>query len=220
MRVIVVGNGKVVYFLSRNFLSKGHQVVVISRDPAECRWLARHLRATVLCGDGSRAAMLSDAGADDAEAVLAATPHDEDNLVICQTAQLRFNVPMTLAVVSNPENETIFPQLGVQRVVSLTRIVSNLIEESTGVEEITSLMTVGGGAVHLTEMVLDESSPALEKPLAEVRLAKDCLVACVVRDGRAVIPHGGTTLAAGDRIVLVTLPESHGPAVKALTGER
>lgn len=219
MKVIIVGSGKVVYFLSQNFLSKGHQVVVISRDPAECRWLARHLRATVLCGDGSRAAMLGDAGADEAEAVLAATPNDQDNLVICQTAQLRFHVPMILAVVSNPENETIFPQLGVKRVVSLTRILSNLIEESTGAEEIISLMTVGEGAVHISEMVLDESSPALGKPLADVALAKDSLIACIVRDGRAVIPHGGTTLAAGDRVVLVTLPESHGPAVKALTGE-
>ena len=219
MNVLVVGGGRLAYYLSRNLLSKGHSVSIVNRDPVECRWLARRLRATVIHGDGSFPRILDEAGAHDADAVLAATPSDEDNLIICQVAERRFSVPRTLAVVSDPDNEQVFPQLGISNVVSITRIVSGLIEEQTGVEEITNLIAVGQGRVNITELTLAEDCPVLDRPLAEIPLPADSLVGCILRDEEAIVPHGGTTLAAGDRVVLITVPATHGIAVKVLTGE-
>lgn len=219
MKTIVVGGGKVAYFLARTFLSKGHSVVSISPDAAECKQLARRLKATIVHGDGSDPKILEEAGADDADAVLAITPRDEDNLVVCQIAERRFRVPMTLAVVSDPDNETVFPLLGVKNVVSITRIVTSLIEERTEVDEIANLVAIAGGKVHVTELELTGDCPVLGQPLSQVDLPDDSLIACVIRDDRVVVPHGATTLARGDRVLLVATPESHGAAVKTLTGE-
>ena len=219
MNIIVVGGGRVVYFLSRSFLSKGHSVTVVNRDAEECQWLARRLKATVIHGDGSFPRILDDAGVDEADAVLAMTPRDEDNLIICQIADRRFGVPRTVAVVSDPDNERVFPQLGVKNVVSITRILSTLIEEQAGVEEITNLLALGEGRVNITEMELTGECPVLGRPLSEVPLPNNALIGSVLRGNEVIVPHGGTTLAAGDRVVLITVPETHGKAVKTLTGE-
>jgi trk system potassium uptake protein TrkA len=219
MNVIVVGGGRVTYFLSRSFLSKGHNVSIVNRDAEECQWLARQLKATVIHGDGSFPRILDDAGIDDADAVLAITPRDEDNLVICQIAEKRFGVPRTVAVVSDPDNEEVFPQLGVKNVVSITRILSTLIEEQTGVEEITSLLSLGEGRVNITELEIDENCPVLGQPLAMIRLPDDSLIGSILRGKDVLVPHGQTTLAAGDRVVLITVPQTHGRAIKTLTGE-
>jgi trk system potassium uptake protein TrkA len=219
MKILVVGGAKTVYFLARAFLSKGHEVVVVNRDEGECRWLARRLNATIVRGDGSDPAILEDAGALGCDAVLAVTPNDHDNFVICRLADRHFQVPMTLAVVSDPDNEQVFSQLGVKSVVSVTRLVTTLIEERAGFEEVMSFTSVGEGRVNITEIVLTEDSPFAGMTLREAPLPADSLIACVVRGGEAIIPHGDTRVSVGDRVVLVTLPGSHGPAVKAITGE-
>lgn len=219
MKVILVGTGKQLYFMAREFVSKGHSVVVVCRDAADAQWIVRRLKATVLRGDGSIPSVLEDAGAREAEVVVAATPRDSDNLVICQIAERSFGVPTTLALVSDPDLQKVFPQLGVKNVASLTDMVSRLIEPRTAAEEISNLTIMGEGAVNVNELVLPDVCPAIGKPLAAAGLPRDTLVASVVRGPTAIIPHGDTVLAAGDRIVLVTLPASYGQAVKYLTGE-
>jgi trk system potassium uptake protein TrkA len=219
MKIILVGGGRVIYFLSRRFLSKQHAVIVINRDPEECRWMARQLNVTVVHGDGSFPRVLEEAGAHDADAVLALTSSDSDNLVICQIAEKHFQVPATLAIVSDPDHEEIFPKLGIKNVISITRIVSTLIGERTEVEEITNLVSMGEGKVNIIELHLADDCPVLGQSLVDIPMPESSLIACVLRGDQTIVPRGATTLMAGDRVVLITAPESHEAAVKTLTGE-
>lgn len=219
MKTIIVGTGKQLYFIAREFISKGHSVVVVCRDPDDAQWIVRRLKAIVIQGDGSIPSVLEEAGARETEIVIAATPRDPDNLVICQIAERYFGVPITLALVSDPDNQEVFPKLGVKNVVSLTQTVSQLTEHRTAAEEIRNLAIMGEGTVNVTELALPKDSPVIGKPLAFAGLPCDTLVASILRGATAIIPRGDTVLAAGDRIVLVTLPSSYGQAVKYLTGE-
>ena len=219
MKAVIVGAGKQLYFLAREFISKGHSVAVVCGDAHDAQWIVRRLKATVLHGDGSIPSVLEDAGVQEAEVVIAATPRDPDNLVICQIAERRFGVPTTLALVNDPDNQEVFAKLGVKNVVSLTDLVSRVIEHRTEAEEIRNLTIFAEGSINVTELVLPEDCPAAGKPLSAAGLPRDTLVVGVVRGSMAIIPRGDTVLAAGDRIVLVTLPASYGPAVKYLTGE-
>jgi len=219
MKAIIVGAGKHLYFLAREFVSKGHSVVVVCNEPRDAQWIVRRLKVTVLHGDGSIPSVLEDAGAREAEVVIATTARDPDNLMICQIAERCFGVPTTLALVADPDNQEVFPRLGVKNVASLTQLISKLVEPRTSSEEISDLAIMGGGSVNVTELVLPKESPAVGKPLAGVGLPRDALVASVVRGEAAMIPRGDTVLEAGDRVVLVTLPSSHGRVVKYMTGE-
>lgn len=218
MNTLIIGGGKVVYFLAKAFLSKGYGVTIINRKKDECSRLARQLKATVVFGNATDPQVLKEAKVSLMDAVLAVTPNDEDNLVICQLAKLNFSVDKTLALVNDPDNEQVFQQLGVTTAFSTTRMISSLIEQRAGFEEIVGLFSVAKGKVNVTEVALTEDSPVLGKSLVEIHLPADCLIACIVRNDEPLIPRGATTLAAGDRLVLITLPENHGPVLKLLTG--
>lgn len=219
MKVIIVGGGKTLFFLCRNFTAKGYQVVIINRDKDECVQLSRRLSAMVVCGDGSDAGILKEAGAMGADAILAITPNDQDNLVICQLASLKFGVPRAIALANDPDNTEIFEKLGVSA-FSTTQIVGSLIEQRASLEQILNLLPVGEGRVNVTEIVLEADSPVVGKLLKDIDLPENALIAVVIRDNHPIVPRGGNDLQAGDRVVLITLPENHGPVLKALTGER
>ncbi len=219
MHTVIVGGGKLVYFLCRSFLAKGYQVTIVNRSAAECTWLARQLKATIVLGDGSDPRILQEAGAVTADAVLAATPNDEDNLVICQLASLRFGVPRTLALVNDPDNEATFQKLGVTSAFSTTHLVSSLIEQRAGFEEITAMTSVAEGKVNVTEVLVKPTSPVVGRALAEIQLPDNSLIGCVLRNSEAIVPRGSTTLKPLDRLVVITLPENHGQVLRALTGD-
>jgi trk system potassium uptake protein TrkA len=219
MKVLIVGGGKALYFLCRSFLSKGHEVVVIDKDREECVRLARQLPVTVVHGDGSDVRILEEAGAMGTDAVLAITPNDQDNLVACQLATQEFGVPRSVALANDPDNVEAFEKLGVSS-FSTTRIVGSLIEQRASLDQITNLLPVGEGRVNVTEIVLDGDSPVAGKLLRDIVLPENALIAVVIREGKAIVPRGANDLLAGDRVVLITLPENHGPVLRAFTGER
>jgi len=219
MKVIIVGGGKTLYFLSKSFTDKGYEVVVVNRDHEECVQMARQLKALVVEGDGSDPQILRDAGALGADAVLAITPNDQDNLVICQIAALQCGVPRILAKANDPDNAEVFQQLGISA-FSTTQIIGNLIQERAAMEEVMNLLPVGEGRVNVTEILLTPESPVAGKYLKNILLPDNALVAVVIRNGQAIVPRGDNQLLQGDRVILITLPENHGTVLKSFTGEQ
>lgn len=219
MKIIIVGGGKVVYFLAKVFASKGHHPVIVNNSREECQWLSRQLKTLVLCGDGSRLHMLEEAGAREATAVLAVTPRDQDNLVICQLASRMFGVPRTLALVNDPENREVFQNLGVGVSFSTTHIMASLIEQQAGMEEIVNLLPVAQGKVIVTEVMLHQGLPAVGRSLEELKMPNGSLIGAAIRDDSVLVPRGSDRLEAGDRLVMICTPESYGPALRCLMGE-
>jgi len=218
MKVIIAGGGKTLYFLCRNFAAKGYEVVLVNRDREECLQLSRMLTAMVICGDGSDPEVLKDAGAMGADAILAITQKDQDNLVICQLAKLRFGVPRVMALVNDPDNVEIFKKLDVPA-FSTTHIVSSLIEQQASFEQITNSLPVGEGKVNVTELLLEKDSPVAGKLLKDIALPDNSLMAVIIRNDKAMIPRGGNRILSGDRLVLITLPENHGHVLRMIIGE-
>jgi len=108
MYILIVGAGKVGYFLAKQLVRGGHTVSIVDKDKGVCEELARELEALVIHGDGCDPRILEDAGIERAEVLAAVTGEDEDNLIICQLAKERFNVQRTVGRVNNPDNEYTF----------------------------------------------------------------------------------------------------------------
>ena len=128
MYAIIIGGGKVGYFLSRDLLDRGDEVTLVEKDQTRAEWLESQLGSIVMRGDGDEMAFLSTTGIERADAVLAVTGDDEDNLVALQLAKKHFNVPLTIARVNNPANVDIFKALGIDEAVSATEILRNALE--------------------------------------------------------------------------------------------
>ncbi len=218
MRVILIGEAKLAYFLGRQFASKGYQLTIITPSSDDATVLSRKLKATVLIGDGSDPALLEAANAYQAKVLLALTPQDQDNLVACQFAQRRYGVPRTIALVNDPDNREVFEKLGVNLAFSATEVLGSMIEQQAGYESIKTLMPVADGDVCVSELALKDSSPSVGQAVQDLALT-GALLSCVIREGRAFVPQDDTTLRAGDRVVLVSETPQVGPALRTIMGE-
>jgi len=126
--LIVIGGGKVGYYLSRDLIERGEEVTLVEKDGARAEWLESQLGSIVMRGDGDELGFLATTGIDRADAVMAVTGDDEDNLVALQLAKKHFNVPLTIARVNNPANVEIFKALGVDEAVSATEVLLTALE--------------------------------------------------------------------------------------------
>src|SRR5947208_13919109 len=97
MYVIVVGGGKVGYYLSKHLLDRGYEVTLIEKDPRRAEVLNSTLGEIVMVGDGDEMAFLATTGRERPDGVVAVTGGDQDNLVTCQRPQREFNLPQPAA---------------------------------------------------------------------------------------------------------------------------
>ena len=219
MRIILIGDDKLAYFLSKKFVEEKHYVTIINSHPSEAEEFAHQIKATVILGDGTHPTILKEAEAEKADLVLALTSHDEDNLVACQIAQQHYGVPRTIALVNNPAHQQFFEQMGISVTFSATQILANLIEKRADFEDIASFFAVDGGQIGVTEVILDEDSPAVDKTLQNLDLPAGALIGCIIRQNKAFVPRGWSHLQVGDRLILISQPEHYEQFLEVLTGK-
>lgn len=218
MYVIVVGGGKVGYYLAWTLVEMDYEVLVIERDGETVERISESLGAIVMEGDGAEASVLSRAGASRADVVVASTGDDEDNLIVCQVAKRKFHVDRVIARVNNPKNELLFKKLGIDTTVSQTNVLMHLIEQRIGVDGLTHLLTLRHDAIEIVEARVTESSPVVGKTLAEITLPAECVFSAITRGEHVVVPTGQTRIEAGDEVIAVTRTESEPQLRRLLVG--
>lgn len=218
MYVLVIGGGKVGYYLAWTLVEEGYEVLVIERDPATAARISERLGAIVMQGDGAESTILDAAGASRADVVIASTGDDEDNLIVCQVAKRKFNVGRVIARVNNPKNELLFKRLGIDATVSQTNVLLHLIEQRLNIDGLTHLMTLRHSEIEIVEARVSAESPIVGRTLANIRLPPECVFSAITRGEHIVVPTGQTTIEAGDEIIAVTRTESEGALRKLLMG--
>ncbi|HWP61941.1 MAG TPA: TrkA family potassium uptake protein [Candidatus Binatia bacterium] len=219
MFVIVVGGGKVGYYLTKELIESGHEVVLLEKDPARASQIADEIGSVVLARDGCEGKYLAEAGANRADIVAAVTGDDEDNLVICQMAKHHFSVPRTIARVNNPKNEHLFRQLGVDEIISPTRMILGSIEQDIPVHELLHLGALGGGELEIIEAHLQSGSPAIGRTPRELDIPEGCTLFAVVRDGVPTPLRPDTVLRTGDKVIAIGRTECEALLHEQLIGE-
>jgi trk system potassium uptake protein len=202
--IIVVGGGKVGYYLTKTLLTEDHEVLLIEREQEKVENFSERLGAVVLQGDGAEAAVLAEAGAARADVVIAVTGEDEDNLVICQMAKQKFHVGRTIARVNNPKNEHLFRLLGIDVTVSQTNFILNLIGQAIPERSFIHLMNLRYAGLAIVEASITERSPVANQAIADIELPVSCAIAAIARGKEVIVPHGDTVIEVGDEIIAVT----------------
>jgi len=202
--IIVVGGGKVGYYLTKTLLNEGHEVLLIERDPQKVEIYSERFGSVVLEGDGAEASILAAAGAARADVIIAVTGEDEDNLVVCQVAKTKFHVERTIARVNNPKNEQLFRLLGIDVTVSQTNYILNLIEQAIPERSFIHLLSLRHADLAIIEATISEDSIVVNQTIEEIELPVDCVIAAIARGAEMIVPHGKTELLAGDEVIAVT----------------
>ena len=204
MYIIVAGGGKVGFYLARELISQGHEVLVIERDPKRADMIQNELGNVVMTGMADEAATLEDAGGGRADVICAVTGDDEDNLVICQVARKRFQVPRAIARINNPKNEEIFRLLGIDETISSTDLILAALEQEIPGHTLVPLLRLRHADVEIVEAVIPPGSPLIGTALRDLALPDQSTIAVIIRAGHPVFPSGQTVLRAGDEVIAMT----------------
>lgn len=218
--VLLVGGGKVGYYLADALKKGGYQVGVVEADGRRAEKLAAELGVTVIKGDATDLETLEDADAREARYLVALTGSDETNLAACQMAKRAFAVPETIARVINPKNEKVYKLLGVDATISTTAMAAETIEKVLPAKGVRLSPIFSSGDVELAEAELESGSPAVGKAVVEVDLPVDCLLISILRDGTVSFPRGRTVFQAGDRVFALARRDAAEGLRAALLGGR
>jgi len=219
MYIIVVGAGKVGYFLAKRLYQGKHVVSIIEKDKLNCEQIAKELGVLVINGDGCDPRILEEAGIERADVLAAVTGEDEDNLVICQLAKERFKIRRTVGRVNDPGNEHAFSELGIDVPVDSTKIIAKIIEEEVSFSDIVNLMSFKRGKLAIVRVDLPADSPVINKEVKDIQLPPDSVLVSIVRGEEVIVPKGNTVLIQGDDVVAMTLIGNEPQLLNLLAGK-
>jgi trk system potassium uptake protein TrkA len=204
MKSIIIGGGKIGYYLLKTLKERNYNVVLIERNKQSCQSIAEDIDADIICGDGTDVDVLRDAGIDEAEVVAAVTGADEENLVVCKIAKSTFNISKTIARVNNPKNMSMFKALGVDKTVCSTAVIANLIEYEFDKDNFKILQTFERGAMILVEIKIDKDSIWNDNFIKDLDMPSECVVTSILRKDKAIYPRGNTRIMENDNILVLT----------------
>ena len=219
MYIVIVGGGRLGYYLTKALLNEGHEVLLLEKDATVCDTITEELGSVCYRGDGCETSILTEVGTGRADIFMAVTGDDEDNLISCQVAKHRFNVPSTIARFRNPDNEILFKKLGIDVAISATQIILETIEQEIVTHPLTHLMTLRDKGLEVVDIKISNESTAVGKSIKELSLPKESKLALIIpKEDKPHIPSAHTVLQAGDRIIALTDPESEEMLRAALRG--
>ncbi|MFC1873480.1 potassium channel family protein [Chloroflexota bacterium] len=219
MYIIVIGGGRVGYHLTKTLIEQGHEAIIVEKNPYYCDVLSGELGSLCVHGDGCEVSTLTEVGTNRADMLVAVTGDDEDNLVSCQVAKHKFNVPHTIARIRNPKNEAIFKKLGVDVTVSSTNIILEAIQQELPTHAMTHLLYIRHKGLEVVEIKIAADSPTIGKTIRELSLPPRSKLSLLIRKGvKPLIPTNNTILQAEDQLIAITAAESEEQLRAALRG--
>ena len=203
MKAIIVGGGKVGYYLAKTLLERYYDVSVIERDKLTCQYFANTLDVTVVHGDGSTSRALKRADADKCDSIIAVTGEDEVNLIVCQMAKRVFGVKKTIAKVNNPKNVETVKSLGADIAISGTDNIIKQMEREVDNSRIKELLPINEKAA-VFEVTIPEDYVYDGKIIADIKLPDGCNIISITRGQEFIIPRGRTKLLSNDVLLIVS----------------
>jgi len=220
MYVVVVGGGRVGYYLTKALLAEGHEVLVLEMRAVVADVLTEELGSICVRGDGCETTTLSEVGTGRADMLIAVTGDDEDNLVSCQVAKHLFHVPRTIARIRNPKNEAVFKKLGIDVTINTTNIILENIQEEVPTHTLTHLLDIRDKGLEVVEVKIPASATTVGNPVKQLALPRDSVLSLIIRKSRRpIVPTSNTIIQAEDQVIALTRHESEDELRAALRGE-
>jgi trk system potassium uptake protein TrkA len=223
MRVIIVGAGEVGYQVTKFLSAEGLDVVVVERDPAKLSRI-EELDVATIAADGLSPAALKEAGADNADMLLAVTDSDETNMIACMLAKAMHQIPRKIARIRNPEyyrNEKLLSRenLDIDPAISPELEVAAAINRLIEAPFATDVDDFEDGLIKIIGYRITDTSPLARmalKNIGKINPEKNFLIAIIERDGKVTIPAGEDKVMPEDVIYMPVRKWEVGDAIEFL----
>ena len=216
MKIIILGAGQVGSSLAASLVSEANDITVVDLDAAKLTALQDRYDLRTVCGYAAHPSVLSQAGADEADMLVAVTQSDEINMVACKLAALLFKIPTKIARIRaqdyldtpalfTPEN------LAVDFMISPEEEITTYLRRLIDYPEALQVVDFAEGRIRLVAVRAHAGSPLVGHELRHMRQHLpnlDARVAAIYRRNRPVMPLGNTVIEDGDEVFLLAATEN------------
>ncbi|MDR1853348.1 MAG: Trk system potassium transporter TrkA [Azoarcus sp.] len=208
MKIIILGAGQVGASVAEGLVSEANDITLIDTDPASLSELRDRFEIRTVCGNAASPSVLREAGADNADLLIAVTQSDQTNLCACKIARSLFNLPTRIARLRSTDYVD-HPELldnnnfAVDFSICPEQIVTDYIRRLIDFPEALQVLDFADGLVNLTSVVARDGNPLVGQPLASLREQLpdvDAHIAAIYRHGNPLLPSGDTVIAPGDEV--------------------
>ena len=208
---MIIGGGRIAFYLARQLLTAGMDVKIIESDMMRCEALSELLpEASVIHGDGTDQQLLLEEGLEHMDAVVALTGIDEENIIISLYAA-RTTHAKVITKINRGSYEDIIDNLDLGSVFYPRRICADNVvryvramQASNAYASMESLCKIAGGKAEALEFRVTKEAEYCGVPLQKLNLRNDLLIGCITRNGKHITPRGSDTIEVGDSVIVVT----------------
>jgi trk system potassium uptake protein TrkA len=223
MKIIILGGGQVGSSVANNLASEANDITVIDENGAILQELQDRLDLRTIKGHASHPDILKQAGADDADMIIAVTGNDETNMIACQVAYTLYHTPTKIARVRSPEylkfsNLFVQEALPVDVLISPEQLVTDYIERLIRNPGALQVLDFADGRVQLVAVHAYYGGPLVGHELRELRSHMpgiDSRIAAIFRQGKPIAPEGDTIIEADDEVFFLAASKH----IRAVMGE-
>ena len=207
---IIIGGGKIAFYLSQQLLESGIRVKIIEKDRDRCEELCAALpKAVIINADAANQHILMEEGIRECESFVTLTGMDEENLFLSLFAQ-ECSKAKVITKVDRMDFDEIIKRLDLGTLLHPKNITADYIlryvralQNSIG-SNVESLYKIIENKVEALEFKIQEDSPVIGIPLSQLKVKPGVLIACISCDGKIIIPNGNSRIKEGDSVIVVT----------------
>ena len=212
MKIIILGAGQVGGTLAENLAGENNDITIVDTDSDRLRELQDKFDLRVVNGHGAHPKVLREAGAQDADMLVAVTNSDETNMVACQVAYSLFNTPNKVARIRSPaylvERDRLFlpESVPVDHLIAPEQLVTDYVRRLIEYPGALQVVDFAGGKVGLVAVKAYYGGPLVGNALSTLRDHMpniETRVAAIFRQGRSIRPQGTTIIEADDEVFFV-----------------
>lgn len=209
---MLIGGGRVSYYLAQSLLGAGVRVKIIEQKPERCQQLASMLpRAYIIEGDGSSQSLLETEGIAETDALVTLTGLDEQNVIMSLYGSAE-GVPNVITKVNRMESTGMLENLSVGSVVSPKELCcAHIVQYVRAMQNQTgaavTLHRIADGRAEALEFVVHKNSRYIGEQLKDLRLKPNVLISCITHRGKTILPEGSSSFQVGDTVIVVTSRE-------------
>lgn len=208
--IMIIGGGKISYYLAEELLNKKYRVRMIESKEERASELAELLpKAKIIHGDGTDHELLLEEGIEKMDACITLTNIDEENIIVSMYAK-KLNLQKIIAKIKRNSFQGMLNDLGIVNFVTPQDIVASKI-----ISYIRALANKKGSNVLTLYKLVNNQVEALEfdakkkekfynQPLKNLRIKENCLIACIIRNDNVIIPNGNDCIMLNDKVLVVT----------------
>lgn len=208
--VLLVGGGRISYYLAKMLLEMGTRVKIVERDEARCAELCELLpKAEVICGDGTDQELLGEEDAQSIDGLVALTGEDEENIIMAMYAK-SMNISKVIAKVNRDNLAMLGEKAGIESVISPKLITAGAIlryvraMQTSPESNVESLYSIAGGKAEALEFSVRVAAGITDVPLKDIQTKDNLLIACIIRASQIIIPGGTDKILPGDHVLVVS----------------